>query len=77
MNRVEILWLVLIGVLWGGLLLVEGLELGMGMELMFKGGDENDGDGVYEGIGGKWDGNEVWLMRGGGGMFGGFGKWYG
>ncbi|MGL5465429.1 MAG: cytochrome d ubiquinol oxidase subunit II, partial [Leuconostoc lactis] len=76
MNTLEILWFVLIGVLWAGFFFLEGFDFGIGMQFIFNARDENDRDALYEAIGPNWDANEVWLITAGGAMFAAFPNWY-
>ncbi|MGV9680395.1 cytochrome d ubiquinol oxidase subunit II [Nocardia sp. NPDC003482] len=70
-------WFLLIGVLFTGYFLLEGFDFGVGMLMPVIGrGDENRKRAVLNTIGPVWDGNEVWLIVGGGAMFAAFPEWY-
>jgi cytochrome d ubiquinol oxidase subunit II len=71
------LWFCLIAVLWGGYFVLEGFDLGVGMLLPFVPRDEGERNAMFESIGPVWDGNEVWLVVAGAGIFAAFPAWYG
>ena len=73
----QILWFVLIAVLWSGYFLLEGFDFGVGMLLPFLPRDERERGIMFETIGPVWDGNEVWLVIAGGATFAAFPAWYG
>ena len=73
----QILWFVLIAVLWGGYFLLEGFDFGVGMLLPFLPKDERERGQMFQTIGPVWDGNEVWLVIDGGATFAAFPAWYG
>jgi cytochrome bd ubiquinol oxidase subunit II len=73
----QILWFVLIAVLWSGYFLLEGFDFGVGMLLPFLPKDERERGQMFETIGPVWDGNEVWLVIAGGATFAAFPAWYG
>jgi cytochrome d ubiquinol oxidase subunit II len=73
----EILWFWLIAVLWGGYLVLEGFDFGVGMLLPFLPRDERERSAMFESIGPVWDGNEVWLVVAAGATFAAFPAWYG
>jgi cytochrome d ubiquinol oxidase subunit II len=73
----EILWFCLIAVLWGGYLVLEGFDFGVGMLLPFLPRDERERSAMFESIGPVWDGNEVWLVVAAGATFAAFPAWYG
>jgi cytochrome bd ubiquinol oxidase subunit II len=64
-------WFVLIGVLLTGYAILDGFDLGVGSIYLFVKGDENRRM-VLNSIGPVWDGNEVWLVTGGGALFAAF-----
>ncbi|APA95459.1 cytochrome d ubiquinol oxidase subunit II [Nocardia seriolae] len=70
-------WFLLIAVLFTGYFVLEGFDFGVGMLLPIIGrGDEVKKRVVLNTIGPVWDGNEVWLLTGGGAMFAAFPEWY-
>jgi len=71
-----VVWFVAIGVLWTGYILLEGFDLGVGMHMLFSARDEKQRRVMLNAIGPVWDGNEVWLLTAGAGMFAAFPFWY-
>lgn len=65
------IWFTLIGVLLSGYAILDGFDLGVGAIYLFIRGDENRRL-VLNSIGPVWDGNEVWLVTGGGALFAAF-----
>lgn len=76
MSTLEILWFVLIGVLWAGFFFLEGFDFGIGMQFIMNARDQNDREALYQAIGPNWDANEVWLVTAGGATFAAFPFWY-
>ncbi|MDR2554356.1 MAG: cytochrome d ubiquinol oxidase subunit II [Fibromonadaceae bacterium] len=72
----EIVWFVLIAVLWAGFLFLEGFDFGVGILQFFFGKNERERGTYITSIGPHWDGNEVWLITAGGAMFAAFPFWY-
>lgn len=72
----QILWFVLIAVLWIGFFFLEGFDFGVGMLLPFLGKKDNERRAIINSIGSVWDGNEVWLLTAGGATFAAFPHWY-
>jgi cytochrome d ubiquinol oxidase subunit II len=72
----QVLWFVLIGVLWTGYFVLEGFDFGVGMLVRVLGRDETDKRVIIHTIGPVWDGNEVWLIVAGGATFAAFPGWY-
>jgi len=72
----NILWFILIGVLWTGFIFLEGFDFGVGMLLVALGKDDSRRRMMVNTIGPHWDGNEVWLITAGGATFAAFPNWY-
>ncbi len=72
----QILWFVLIAVLWIGFFFLEGFDFGVGMLLPFLGKKDVERRAIINSIGSTWDGNEVWLLTAGGATFAAFPHWY-
>lgn len=72
----QILWFILIAVLWIGFFFLEGFDFGVGMLLPFLGKKDNQRRAIINTIGSVWDGNEVWLLTAGGATFAAFPQWY-
>ncbi len=70
------LWFVLIGVLFTGFFVLEGFDYGVGILLPFVGRTDEERRRVINTIGPVWDGNEVWILTGGGAIFAAFPHWY-
>ena len=68
----NILWFVLIAVLFTGFFFLEGFDYGVGTLLHFISKDEKDRTQIIQTIGPVWDGNEVWMITAGGAMFAAF-----
>ncbi len=64
-------WFVLIGVLFTGYAMLDGFDLGVGGLHLFTKKDEHRRL-LLNAIGPVWDGNEVWLVTGGGALFAAF-----
>lgn len=72
----NILWFILITVLFIGFFFLEGFDFGVGILLPFLGRNDSERRVVINTIGPVWDGNEVWLITAGGAMFAAFPNWY-
>ena len=64
-------WFILVGVLFTGYAMLDGFDLGVGTLHLFVKKDE-DRRIFLNAIGPVWDGNEVWLVTGGGALFAAF-----
>jgi len=65
------IWFILIGVLLTGYAILDGFDLGVGaLHLFVK--DDTERRIMINSIGPVWDGNEVWLVTGGGALFAAF-----
>ncbi len=65
------IWFILIGVLLTGYAILDGFDLGVGaLHLFVK--EDNERRIMINAIGPVWDGNEVWLVTGGGALFAAF-----
>lgn len=65
------IWFLLVGVLLTGYALLDGFDLGVGALHLFAKGDY-ERRVMLNSIGPVWDGNEVWLITGGGALFAAF-----
>jgi cytochrome d ubiquinol oxidase subunit II len=72
----NVLWFVLIAVLYTGYFVLEGFDFGVGILLPVLGKDDNERRVILNTIGPHWDGNEVWLITAGGATFAAFPNWY-
>lgn len=65
------LWFLVVGGLFSGYAILDGFDLGAGAwHLFFK--EEESRRIALNAVGPVWDGNEVWLVIGGGALFAGF-----
>ncbi|MCS6836441.1 MAG: cytochrome d ubiquinol oxidase subunit II [Anaerolineae bacterium] len=74
--ELQVLWFLLIAVLFTGFLFLEGFDYGVGILLPFVAKDDRERRVVVNSIGPFWDGNEVWLLTAGGAIFAAFPHWY-
>ncbi len=74
--NLDVLWFVLIAILFIGYFFLEGFDFGVGMLLPFIGKNDTDRRVMINSIGPFWDGNEVWLITAGGALFAAFPNWY-
>jgi len=69
------LWFLVVGALFSGYAILDGFDLGAGAwHLFFK--KEESRRIALNAVGPVWDGNEVWLVIGGGALFAGFPEAY-
>ena len=71
MSALQITWFALIGLLLGGYAVLDGFDLGVGFWHLFT-KKERERHLFLRSIGPVWDGNEVWLLTGGGAIFAAF-----
>ncbi len=76
MEILQIIWFILIAVLWLGYLFLEGFDLGVGVLMKTLAKNEKERRVLLNSIGPVWDGNEVWLLTAGGATFAAFPMWY-
>lgn len=72
MSWLQIVWFVLFVAIIGGYVVLDGFDLGVGMLLPFVARDDRERRVLLNAIGPVWDGNEVWLVLGGGTLFAAF-----
>ncbi|HTX21814.1 MAG TPA: cytochrome d ubiquinol oxidase subunit II [Candidatus Aquilonibacter sp.] len=65
------IWFALVGVLFTGYAILDGFDLGIGALHLFT-KDDTERRILINSIGPVWDGNEVWLVTGGGALFAAF-----
>jgi cytochrome d ubiquinol oxidase subunit II len=65
-------WFVLYVVIIGGYVILDGFDLGVGVLYPFISRSDTERRLVLNSIGPVWDGNEVWLVLGGGALFAAF-----
>jgi len=71
MTTLQVVWFFLIGVLLVGYAILDGFDLGVGFWHLFT-KEEKDRRILLKSIAPVWDGNEVWLLTGGGALFAAF-----
>ena len=69
------IWFALVGILFTGYAILDGFDLGVGALHLFTKTDE-ERRLFLNAIGPVWDGNEVWLVTGGGALFAAFPRAY-
>ena len=65
-------WFGLVGLLFAGYVILDGFDLGVGMLHLWAVTRDEDRRVFLNAIGPVWDGNEVWLVTGGGALFAAF-----
>ncbi len=68
-DTLRLIWWALIGVLLVGFAVTDGFDLGVGMLLPFVGRTDLERRVVINSVGPVWEGNQVWLILGGGAIF--------
>lgn len=71
MATLQVMWFLLVGVLLAGYAVLDGFDLGVGFWHLWTRRD-NERRQLLNAIGPFWDGNEVWLLTGGGALFAAF-----
>jgi len=71
----HLIWFILIGVLFTGYAMLDGFDFGVGTLHLLHRTDEDRRISINA-IGPVWDGNEVWLVTGGGALFAAFPEIY-
>ncbi len=71
----QTLWFILVGILFSGYAILDGFDLGVGALHLFVKSDK-ERRLFLNAIGPIWDGNEVWLVTGGGALFAAFPEVY-
>jgi len=65
----RVIWWLLLGILLVGFAVMDGFDLGTGMLLPFVGKTDLERRVVINAVGPVWEGNQVWLILGGGAIF--------
>ena len=68
-ETLKVVWWLLLGVLLIGFAIMDGFDLGVGMLLPFIASADTERRVVINTIGPVWEGNQVWLILGGGAIF--------
>lgn len=72
----EIVWFLLVGVMFVGYFVLDGFDFGVGMSLPFLGKDDVERRQIINTIGPIWDLNETWVIVAGACLFAAFPEWY-
>ncbi len=68
-ETLKFLWWVLVGVLFIGFAVTDGMDMGVGTLLPFLGKNDAERRVIINTVGPHWDGNQVWLITAGGAIF--------
>lgn len=74
--ELQVVWFILIAVLWSGYFVLEGFDFGVGILMPAIAKTPAERRAVLTTLGPVWDGNEVWLLVAGGATFAAFPEWY-
>jgi len=74
--QLHTIWFVIISIFWIGFFVLEGFDFGVGALHTIVGRGDSERKLALSTIGPWWDGNEVWLIVAGAGMFAAFPGWY-
>jgi cytochrome d ubiquinol oxidase subunit II len=66
---IEVVWFCLVAIMITGYVVLDGFDLGAGVIHLFVARTEQERRRVLASIGPVWDGNEVWLIAGGGTLY--------
>lgn len=65
----EIIWFCLVAIMIAGYVVLDGFDIGAGILHLFVARTDAERVAVLRSIGPVWDGNEVWLLAGGGTLY--------
>ncbi len=65
----KLAWWVLVGILFIGFAVTDGMDMGVGTLLPFLGKNDEERRVIINTVGPHWDGNQVWLITAGGAIF--------
>jgi cytochrome d ubiquinol oxidase subunit II len=65
----KFVWWLLVGVLFIGFAVTDGMDMGVGTLLPFLGKNDAERRVIINTVGPHWDGNQVWLITAGGAIF--------
>ena len=72
MNNLNVIWFILLCVLFAGFFFLEGFDYGTGILLPVIGKTDVERRQMINVLGPIWDGNEVWMITAGGALFASF-----
>lgn len=76
LNNLNVVWFILVTVLFAGFFMLEGFDYGTGILLPIIGKTDNERRQMINAIGPVWDGNQVWMITAGGALFASFPEVY-
>jgi cytochrome bd ubiquinol oxidase subunit II len=68
-ETLKLLWWVLVGILFIGFAVTDGMDMGVGILLPFLGKKDLERRVIINTVGPHWDGNQVWLITAAGAIF--------
>jgi cytochrome d ubiquinol oxidase subunit II len=68
-ETLKLVWWLLVGVLFIGFAVTDGMDMGVGTLLPFLGKNDEERRVIINTVGPHWDGNQVWLITAGGAIF--------
>lgn len=74
--ELDIVWFILVTVLFAGFFCLEGFDYGVGMLVPILGRNDTERQMIRNTVGPVWQGNEVWMITAGGAMFAAFPQVY-
>lgn len=72
----EVIWFCIVAIMIAGYVVLDGFDIGAGILHLFVAKSDAERRQVLESIGPVWDGNEVWLIAGGGVLYFAYPKLY-
>ena len=72
MNHLDVVWFILVCVLFSGFFVLEGFDYGVVILLPFLGKTDVERRQMINTVGPVWDGNQVWMITAGGATFASF-----
>ena len=67
--NLEVIWFIIIAGMLTIYIILDGFDLGAAIVYPFVTRSESDRQTIFRSIGPVWDGNEVWLIAGGGSLY--------
>jgi cytochrome bd ubiquinol oxidase subunit II len=65
----EVIWFCLVAIMIAGYVVLDGFDIGAGIIHLFVAKTDDERSSVIRSVGPVWDGNEVWLLAGGGTLY--------
>lgn len=72
LQHLDVVWFILVCVLFAGFFVLEGFDYGVGILLPFLGKTDVERRQMINTVGPVWDGNQVWMITAGGATFASF-----